>query len=78
MVRKNAQQNNLLINSQQSKKLSQKQLEELESMKAIQNQVNHYNQLDMKRQDFLVKINTLNQKIESLDKKGVYSMNYTL
>ena len=32
----------------------------------------------MKRQDFLVKINTLNQKIESLDKKGVYSMNYTL
>ena len=58
--------------------MSQKQLEDLESMKAIQNQVKHYNQMDMKRQDFLVKINTLNQKIENLDKKGVYNENYTV
>lgn len=37
MVRLNAQQNNLLITSQNTMKASQKQLEELESMKAIQN-----------------------------------------
>ena len=34
--------------------------------------------MDMKRKDFLVKINTLNQKIETLDKKGVYNGNYTV
>jgi hypothetical protein len=46
--------------------------EEMESMKAIQSQVNHFNAMDVKRQDFLVKINTLNKKIEGLEQKGVY------
>jgi hypothetical protein len=36
MVRLNAHQNNLLITSQGAQKHSQKQLDQLESMKAIQ------------------------------------------
>ena len=32
----------------------------------------------MKRKDFLVKINTLNDKIVSLDRKGGYQNNHTL
>ena len=53
-------------------------MEQMESQQAINNQMDHYNALDLKRKDFLVKINTLNQKIENLDKKGVYSKNYSL
>jgi len=46
--------------------------EEMDSKKAIQDQHKHYDAIDIKRQDFLIKINTLNKKIEGLEQKGVY------
>ena len=43
LIKKNAMQNNDLIYSQQNMRESKKNADQFESMKAIQNQMNHYN-----------------------------------
>ena len=67
----NAQLNNQLILAQRNQKNHRNDIENKVNMKMVSDQLNQYDIRDRRRQDFLRKIGTLNERITEQDKKGL-------
>ena len=52
------------------------QTEKDKSVAQVTNQLEKYKQMDQQRQEFLVKIQNLNQKIETSEKQGKFKSNH--
>ena len=73
----NASQNVDLINKNSVARKQNFEYEKKEGKKMIATQIDNFIQLDRKRQEFLVKINSLNEKILNADTKGQFGNYYT-
>ena len=56
----------------------QMQTEKDKSVAQVTNQLEKYKQMDQQRQEFLVKIQNLNQKIETSEKQGKFKSNHAI
>jgi hypothetical protein len=70
--------NNQVREEQMLARTQQIQTEKDKNVAQVTNQLEKYKQMDQQRQEFLVKIQNLNQKIESSEKQGKFRSNHAI